>query len=109
MPSRCHLPLAASWATTGCCPLFWTQIRILEFDAKSTRSDKAEIARSLDMVLTRFPRLKERYSQTAGTMSGGEQQMMVIGRGLMAKPKLLLPDKPSLACPLAGAGHRTLD
>jgi branched-chain amino acid transport system ATP-binding protein len=61
-----------------------------------TRSDKAEIARSLDMVLTRFPRLKERYSQAAGTMSGGEQQMMVIGRALMAKPRLLLLDEPSL-------------
>jgi len=61
-----------------------------------TRSDKADIARTLDMVLTRFPRLKERYSQAAGTMSGGEQQMMVIGRALMAKPRLLLLDEPSL-------------
>jgi branched-chain amino acid transport system ATP-binding protein len=61
-----------------------------------TRSDKAEIANSLDMVLTRFPRLKERFGQAAGTMSGGEQQMMVIGRALMAKPKLLLLDEPSL-------------
>jgi branched-chain amino acid transport system ATP-binding protein len=61
-----------------------------------TRSDKTEIARSLEMVLTRFPRLKERYSQAAGTMSGGEQQMMVIGRALMARPRLLLLDEPSL-------------
>jgi branched-chain amino acid transport system ATP-binding protein len=61
-----------------------------------TRTDKAEIQRSLERVLERFPRLKERYGQAAGTMSGGEQQMMVIGRALMAKPKLLLLDEPSL-------------
>lgn len=61
-----------------------------------TRSDRTGIAMSLDMVLNRFPRLKERYSQSAGTMSGGEQQMLVIGRALMAKPRLLLLDEPSL-------------
>jgi branched-chain amino acid transport system ATP-binding protein len=61
-----------------------------------TRTDKADIARTLDSILTRFPRLKERYSQQASTLSGGEQQMMVIGRALMAKPKLLLLDEPSL-------------
>jgi len=61
-----------------------------------TRRDKAEIRRSLDMVMARFPRLKERYSQAAGTMSGGEQQMLVIGRALMARPRLLLLDEPSL-------------
>lgn len=61
-----------------------------------TRSDKAGIANTLDSVLTRFPRLKERFGQQASTLSGGEQQMMVIGRALMAKPKLLLLDEPSL-------------
>ena len=61
-----------------------------------TRTDKGAIAAKLDSVLGRFPRLKERFNQTAGTMSGGEQQMMVIGRALMAAPKLLLLDEPSL-------------
>jgi branched-chain amino acid transport system ATP-binding protein len=61
-----------------------------------TRRDAAGIRASLDLVLARFPRLRERYAQAAGTMSGGEQQMLVIGRALMAKPRLLLLDEPSL-------------
>ena len=61
-----------------------------------TRRGNGALAQSLEQVLARFPRLKERYKQAAGTMSGGEQQMLVIGRALMAKPRLLLLDEPSL-------------
>jgi branched-chain amino acid transport system ATP-binding protein len=60
------------------------------------RSDRAGIERDLDLVYTLFPRLKERSSQLGGSLSGGEQQMLAIGRGLMARPRLLLLDEPSL-------------
>ena len=60
------------------------------------RSDKAGIRKDIDKVFERFPRLGERRSQIAGTLSGGEQQMLAIGRGLMSQPKLMLLDEPSM-------------
>jgi len=62
----------------------------------SLRRDKEEINQSLEEVYKLFPRLQERRNQKAGTLSGGEQQMLAIGRGLMARPKLLCMDEPSL-------------
>ena len=60
------------------------------------RRDKAEIRRDTEKVFALFPRLKERVKQNAGTLSGGEQQMLAMGRALMASPKLLLLDEPSM-------------
>ena len=67
----------------------------LEMGAYSRKS-KQEIAADLERVFTLFPRLKERHSQVAGTLSGGEQQMLATGRALMAHPSLLLMDEPSM-------------
>ncbi len=61
-----------------------------------TRKDKDEIAKTLEMVYKRFPRLKERKNQVAGTLSGGEQQMLAMGRALMSHPKIILMDEPSM-------------
>lgn len=61
-----------------------------------TRKDKKEIAENLEKVYTRFPRLKERKNQRAGTLSGGEQQMLAMGRALMSNPKMIVMDEPSM-------------
>lgn len=63
--------------------------------AAFTRRDRAQVARDLEMIFTYFPRLKERMAQQAGTLSGGEQQMLAISRALMLSPRLMLLDEPS--------------
>lgn len=61
-----------------------------------TRKDKENISKDIEMIYERFPRLAERKTQIAGTLSGGEQQMLAMGRALMSKPKIIVMDEPSM-------------
>ncbi len=96
MPAHKIVPLGISQVPEGrriFAPL--TVRENLEMGA-FTRSDPKEIAESLERVFASFPRLKERLNQAGGTLSGGEQQMLAMGRGLMSRPELLLLDEPSM-------------
>ena len=75
---------------------FLTARENLELGGFKNRSDAAKVRRMIDGIFDMFPRLRERSSQNAGTLSGGEQQMLVLGRAMMSEPKLLCLDEPSL-------------
>ncbi|MFM8621693.1 MAG: ABC transporter ATP-binding protein [Candidatus Nanopelagicaceae bacterium] len=92
---RVHLGISQAPEGRGIFPGM-TVLENLEMGKFHRKDRKAEMSEDLDKVYTLFPRLKERASQAGGTLSGGEQQMLAIGRALMSRPKVLLLDEPSM-------------
>src|SRR5690606_35692971 len=92
---RVELGIVQSPEGRGCFPGM-TVLENLEMGAYSRKDRKLTAKEDLEYVFSLFPRLGERQSQSAGTMSGGEQQMLAIARALMGRPKLLLLDEPSM-------------
>ena len=91
---RCAGIALAAW----CAALFGQNLTVLDNLKLGafTRKDKENISKDIEMIYERFPRLAERKTQIAGTLSGGEQQMLAMGRALMSKPKIIVMDEPSM-------------